>query len=289
MVKLSLLTHEHVYGPNALELLKENEPCAVCPPPEPTALACVLGARWSELDSARPYWMCNGNAGRLNDLWRTTRPIMLAEEAAKIKPILVFESKNGIRYHVFDEFPQVPEDKMMSRQLERLFATHSPELKRTGKSYTFNAETDPNEPFKADICPEWEYEDEKYARVIAREPHIQTVDGGPGGINGEPIHKGEAYWMRVEPVCWAEDRKTGILVAPQLVAGIPFDRRESFDGAFERTWMFKYYLPILEKELEPSKPTGRIKNLQPVEARKLLNSANLRRWDLLLRNRGRRR
>jgi hypothetical protein len=149
---------------------------------------------------------------------------------------------------LFGEYPQTIAPMHISQALESAFSAGN--LTATGKEYTFDAEKYDayKKPFKAKKHIEYEHEGKRYIRVEAK-PCGNSYSMLP---NGEQAQAGKSYWVEVQPIEWLRD-PSGICVARQaLFAGVQFDKKQRYDGEFEKTDIYSYLNNFFMKEIEPS-------------------------------------
>jgi hypothetical protein len=150
---------------------------------------------------------------------------------------------------LYGEYPQTIAPKDISQALESAFSAEN--LTATSKTYTFDSEkyTAFRKPFNAKEHAEYQHKGKKYIRVDAK-----PCGGGYSTLsNGEQAQAGQSYWVEVQPIEWLRD-PNGICVARQaILGGLQFDRKNSYDGNFENTDIYKYLNDIFMKEIQPLK------------------------------------
>ncbi len=134
------------------------------------------------------------------------RPVIPKSEAPKLFPEMIKETYSDMYICEYGEYPQNLAGIAQSRRLEALFTEGR--LEKTGKMYSFNA--DSYDEVKFNICkyPEYVQGGSKYIRVIGK----GSFEGGCLS-NDSCIKRDKIYWIRVEPISWMVSRKTGIWVA----------------------------------------------------------------------------
>lgn len=175
------------------------------------------------------------------------RPALLSSSILNISPNRV-RGYNGTEEIEYGEYPQSAVDFGMQRTLENAFDRRN--LRGTGKSYTFDST--PYDEYSTGFNPvvyeEYEYNGSKYIRVEANSDYS---DNKFKLSNGEEYKNGNYVWVKVEPVRWLIDDKTGILVAKKgILSGIRFhtdDRR--YNGDFNTTDMKEYFDKYMSKDL----------------------------------------
>ena len=186
----------------------------------------------------------------------------------------------------YGEYPQYAVDKELQEVLENEYHKG---MKKTGKSYTFDAMNcrNNNDKFRPTTYEEYEYQGKKYIRVV---PNIffygyeDSIDLSNGdvyhptsllkGLRNLDLSKGESFhnnkycksyaWVEVEPVTWLIDDKTKLLISKKvLLSGIRFnDKNAGYDGDFSKTELKEYLDNYMLHDLtqkEQIKPTQSIK------------------------------
>ena len=151
---------------------------------------------------------------------------------------------------LYGEYPQAIADENTLKELKGLSEAQLKKME-TGKTYTFDSEKRDayDKPFNAKEHAEYQHKGKKYIRVEAK-PYGK---GYSMLSNGEQAQAGQSYWVEVQPIEWLRD-PSGIYVARQaILGGLQFDRKNSYDGNFENTDIYKYLNTIFMKEIQPSK------------------------------------
>ena len=124
-------------------------------------------------------------------------------------------------------------------------------LKTTGKTYTTDSTFYFNRwsGFTSAEYIEYAYEGNKYVRFIANE----NSEGGALS-DGRKIKKGEAYWVKVEPIVWLVDKDADIALSKKLLfSGIQYSNNQHFNDTFENSDIKKYLDTYFSQDIIPSK------------------------------------
>ena len=139
----------------------------------------------------------------------------------------------------YGEYPQTIAPIDVSTELEQ--ARDAKKLQATGKKYTFDGENydSYDKPFTAKEYAEYQYKGENYIRVEAH-PHGESFLS-----NGHKVQEGEICWIKAQPIKWMVEPKgskdEGWWVARQaLFSGVQFDSKQSYDGVFENTDIYRF-------------------------------------------------
>ena len=106
-------------------------------------------------------------------------------------------------------------------------------LKTTGKTYTTDSTFYFNRwsGFTSAEYIEYAYEGNKYVRFIANE----NSEGGALS-DGRKIKKGEAYWVKVEPIVWLVDKDADIALSKKLLfSGMQYSNNQKFNDTFKKS------------------------------------------------------
>lgn len=146
----------------------------------------------------------------------------------------------------YGEYPQYAADLKIQNILEAEY--YNGGTNKTGKTYTFDSVKydDYDTGFKAITYEEYEYQGKRYIRIRA------NSDFGTREFtlsNGVKYRDGDYVWVKVSPVKWLIDDRTGILISKRgLVSGIRFlDTKKKYKGDFDKTEMKEY----LDKHMLP--------------------------------------
>ena len=128
-------------------------------------------------------------------------------------------ANDGVLEVEYGLYPQQAADEIMQKELERLFTYKSNTLQLTGNTFTVKF----NKKYNWETIPEYEYEGQKYIRMIAN-PFFDRKNNGHFRLsNGVIYEKGDYIWVKVEPVKWLIDEQTGTILGEKvLFASMPF-------------------------------------------------------------------
>ena len=262
MDEVTLLCDEHVAGKNKLEMLKKIGRKATM-----TDFAVLLGGYYNSYIRTGRYWIKHviNNSDYISYKYTNNREngIRPVVSYSKIKDDISNETinENGILEIEYDEYPQYTVSKELQEKLEELYKNNN--LTKTGKKYT----TDSRKyyEFSKDFLPqehiEYEFDDKKYVRVKAN----SYYDGSLFHLsNGEKYIDDDYVWVEVSKVKWLVDEENDIALSKNiLVAGIQYDNKEEYTGAFENSNMYKYLntyfikdIQIKEKYIDITKLSG---------------------------------
>ena len=163
----------------------------------------------------------------------------------------------------YGEYPQNAADSRMQNILE---SEYNRGMNKTGRSYTFNSVRydDCDTGFIPVTYEEYEYQGKKYIRIKAN-----SVFGGNKFklSNGVEYRNGDYVWVKVSPVKWLIDDRTGILISKKgLVSGIRFhNKRTIYEGDFDRTEMKEYLNRYMFRDLTQTVTFTRVQNMTPEE------------------------
>lgn len=115
------------------------------------------------------------------------------------------EDNLGIISADYGEYPQTVVDETHSIILEKLYNNGS--LTKTGKTYT-NVEDKFRKKHNRYI--EYVYNGSKYIRYLCKHNFTSLS-------NGKRIKKNMPYWVKVEPITWLIDKKTGIALSKKIL------------------------------------------------------------------------
>jgi hypothetical protein len=174
------------------------------------------------------------------------RPALPSSVTSSIRPSEARPTKKigDIQVVAYGEYPQTIVSESVNRELEQAFSRGK--LQTSGKKYTFDGEQYDayNKPFKAMEYDEYEHRGRRYIRVEAKPYDEDSVLS-----TGRKPKAGEACWIEVQPIEWLKD-PSGMWVARQaLFSGVQFDRKQNYDGNFDKTDMKKYLQNYFSKEM----------------------------------------
>ena len=181
----------------------------------PTDFAILLGA------DENMKWYIDGNASINNTLIMTNNSYQPISEVANnridicLRPTLNYrELKNGcLQYSdyivIFGEYPQIVIGSSTNEKLIDLEKSYQEQiLEKTGKTYTFNANSNEDEEFIPDIYDEYLYKGNKYIRYTAKK-------------DTRYYESGKSYWVLVQPIKWHIKKDSDIMLPMEcLITGI---------------------------------------------------------------------
>ena len=170
---------------------------------------------------------------------------------------------NGTEEVEYGEYPQNAADSRMQNILE---SEYNRGMNKTGRSYTFDSvkHDDYDTGFKPVTYEEYEYQGKEYIRIKAN----SHFGGNKFELsNGVEYRNGDYVWVKVSPVKWLIDDRTGILISKRgLVSGIRFlDKRTNYKGDFDRTEMKEYLDRYMLRDLTQTVTFTRVQNMTPEE------------------------
>ena len=184
--------------------------------------------------------------------WQTVYPL---DRFYGIRPVLKFSSilsqvlprvkgENNVEEVKYGEYPQNAVDKSVQEELEKQYKIG---MIKTGRSYTLNSRLD--NPLKLITYEEYRHLGKNYIRVQA----CMTGNSKIVFSNGQAYKNGDYVWVEVSPVKWLIDDKTKLLISEKaLLSGVVFFCKDSYDGDFNNTVMFKYLNTYMLRELIPA-------------------------------------
>ena len=167
-----------------------------------------------------------------------------------LRPVLPYSSissfsinemigESGIKEIEYGEYPQWIVDKDSFLEIEEEYKNGR--LATTGKNYTVYLDYTKS---RLETYNEYEYNGKKYIRFISGMNTDLMSDG-------RRISQGEPVWVKVEPIKWLVDEKTGIALSKYIIlSGIPFDDNKNPKNSFEETFIKKFMDTYLAKEIE---------------------------------------
>ena len=170
---------------------------------------------------------------------------------------------NGTEEVEYGEYPQYAADSRMQSILE---LEYNRGMKKTGRSYTFDAVKydDYCTGFKPVTYEEYEYQGKKYIRIRAN----SDFGGNKFKLSNGAFYRDDDYvWVEVSPVKWLIDDRTGILVSKiGLVSGIRFlGRNHNYKGNFSRTEMKEYLDRYMIHDLTQTATFTCVQDMTPEE------------------------
>lgn len=297
MSEFTFLTKEQISGNNNLDIIKKYGAASAI-----TDFAILLGGRVSKED-----YIKNGSAPQDRaGYWWTKSPYDLYDaitvdsegylrvgnrvnlRALCGRPVLPYSSikatssnariVNGIMEVEYGEYPQMIVDESYSQELDMAYKNNG--LRITGKNYTTDSiyYKDTKTIFKARTHVEYEYEGKKYIKFIGDSNCDWKILS-----DGRKIHKGDMYWISVEPVIWLVDEKSDTALAKKLLfAGVPFQIGRNYLGDFESADIKKFMDEHFSKDIIPSKIKLQTINLRQTDS--LLEKGKVESGELSLTN-----
>ena len=270
-----LLKHDQIWTNTALGIIKMEAQMSI-----PTDLTILLGAiadyrpwqnrqgmptcyTWSDYNYDDGGVQCILSGRMVENIEPNyqaiaTRPVLLLSKADHIDLTPKGSDLHNNDIIEYGEYPQTIAGRETKRELEKLF--DSGKLASTGKTYTLGSAKNTSSGmlkkllgmFKSEKYikqyPEYEYRGKRYIRVLGQ-PHNEGHSFPSTCV--DQAKTGVPYWIRVEPIEWLRDNKTGILVARRaLFAGIPFDTEKTYNGDFSKTFMKHYLDTYFAKDIE---------------------------------------
>jgi len=178
------------------------------------------------------------------------RPALPSSVTSPIRTSVASSSKknSGVDVVEYGEYPQTIAPEAVNKALEQAFKAGK--LQATGKKYTFDSEGlyAYDQPFKAKEYEAYQHNGKRYIRFEAK-----PIDNHPVLSNGHTPELGEACWIEVQPIEWLVD-PSGVWVARQaLFSGVQFDKKQNYDGKFDKTDMKHYLDTYFSKEMLASR------------------------------------
>ena len=149
----------------------------------------------------------------------------------------------GIEMTEFGEYPQ----EIMSHEKYPNFYNNSHSLKKTGKTYTINKNTN---TFDSMFSPQTieEYQD---GSIKAVQVNINLCDSLSISLSdNNKYNSGDIVFVMVKPIRWLIDRQAQVLISDKLLlSGIPFDLKNEYYGSFEQTFIYNFINTYLLNEM----------------------------------------
>ncbi len=193
------------------------------------------------------------------------RPVLQSSVIfSQISPNRRVRGYNGTEEVEYGEYPQNAADSRMQNILE---SEYNSGMHKTGSSYTFDS-VKPNDHdntgFKPVTYEEYEYQGNKYIRIKANSMYDDNIRFKLS--NGVEYGNGDYVWVKVSPVRWLIDDKTGILISKKgLVSGVRFLDKETVYEGFDRTEMKEYLDKYMLRDLTQNVTFTRAQNITPEE------------------------
>ncbi len=184
------------------------------------------------------------------------------ERMYTIRPVLKFKNKKikseDLKYfpyhdlykYTFGEYPQsILVDKKDYATLVNLNQKLCDQtLEKTGKTYCFYYGEN-YEPTLIRYGIEYLYDGKKYMPFTVNNELLAIS----AFYSGEEIDPCKLYWLKVEPITWLYDQKTGLLISERaLVTGPGFSYVKE-GQTFESTEMYEYLNNHLKQDIIPSR------------------------------------
>lgn len=168
------------------------------------------------------------------------RPVLLWD---LLKDPRVREPIHEIKY---GEYPQTIVDDFTMIKLESIYQNN--ELEETGKKYTVDNShnINSNAIFMPKDIIEYYYNGHKYIRF--KTCNIDYC--GNRLSNGRIIRENSVYWVKVEPIEWIVDFKTGLMLSKKiLLAGIQYNNYKKSNTNFKESDIYNYLNKYFSKEI----------------------------------------
>jgi len=202
--------------------------------------ALARGWYWTQNISGNEKIGCINNKGEMvptsSFLRRgTIRPVLSSTELLTNGTLKRDTTITGVDIVEFGEYPQYAAPSSMQQILETEF---SKGLKKTGNTYTFDGNKNPDYYYK--FMPvtydEYEYGGKKYIRIKAQAyKDCFELSNGIKYLNDNHV------WVEVTPVKWLVDNKNGLLISTRgLASGIRYAGNGAPDLKYSTSEMKEY-------------------------------------------------
>ena len=202
--------------------------------------ALARGWYWTQNISGNNKIGCINNKGEMvptsSFLRRgTIRPVLSSTELLTNGTLKRDTTITGVDIVEFGEYPQYAAPSSMQQILETEF---SKGLKKTGNTYTFDGNKNPDYYYK--FMPvtydEYEYGEKKYIRIKAQAyKDCFELSNGIKYLNDNHV------WVEVTPVKWLVDNKNGLLISTRgLASGIRYAGNGAPDLKYSTSEMKEY-------------------------------------------------
>ena len=202
--------------------------------------ALARGWYWTQNISGNEKIGCINNKGEMvptsSFLRRgTIRPVLSSTELLTNGTLKRDTTITGVDIVEFGEYPQYAAPSSMQQILETEF---SKGLKKTGNTYTFDGNKNPDYYYK--FMPvtydEYEYGEKKYIRIKAQAyKDCFELSNGIKYLNDNHV------WVEVTPVKWLVDNKNGLLISTRgLASGIRYAGNGAPDLKYSTSEMKEY-------------------------------------------------
>ena len=202
--------------------------------------ALARGWYWTQNISGNEKIGCINNKGEMvpsSSFLRkgTIRPVLSSTELLTNGTLKRDTTITGVDIVEFGEYPQYAAPSSMQQILETEF---SKGLKKTGNTYTFDDNKNPDYYYK--FMPvtydEYEYGGKKYIRIKAQAyKDCFELSNGIKYLNDNHV------WVEVTPVKWLVDNKNGLLISTRgLASGIRYAGNGAPDLKYSTSEMKEY-------------------------------------------------
>ena len=202
--------------------------------------ALARGWYWTQNISGNEKIGCINNKGEMiptsSFLRRgTIRPVLSSTELLTNGTLKRDTTITGVDIVEFGEYPQYAAPSSMQQILETEF---SKGLKKTGNTYTFDGNKNPDYYYK--FMPvtydEYEFGEKKYIRIKAQAyKDCFELSNGIKYLNDNHV------WVEVTPVKWLVDNKNGLLISTRgLASGIRYAGNGAPDLKYSTSEMKEY-------------------------------------------------
>ena len=163
------------------------------------------------------------------------RPVLFLP-TSKLKNIPHQDDYDETTLFFFGEYPTHVASSDISEILKERY--YQKDLETTSKTYTIPGPKDSTIALK-----EYIFENQKYIRIM----HV-LADSWQHLSDDSLLGLTQTHWVKVEPIPWLYDEKTGLLISKHsLIAGVPFTKEEV--KTFEETSIYHFLNDCLAPEL----------------------------------------
>ena len=258
MIHTTLPTMEQLLGRDSWDVLKKNKDSVMA---FATDLAVLQGAEQNDFCRLNTIYMTKSandtGAVRVIDKsygkglespWcpYAVRLVLPAESVLRGNCQIHGAIPGGKRV-TWGEYPQTALKWGFERDVEDKLSKlyKQGKLKKTGKSYTFYADS---RPFRFQSAPEYEYNGGKYVRLPKKCCHPQRGARLP---EGGYVCSDSEHWLKVQPVEWLVDTKTGNWISKFALFSMPITDHD-YDGYFRATPLARHLRQHIDFELLPT-------------------------------------
>lgn len=164
-----------------------------------------------------------------------------------IDKIKSYRTYDDILQIEFGYYPQSAVSLSLQNELESNLKNGN--LIKTGNTYSTdsNDATDYENDFEEKKNIEYEYKGNRYVRV---ETNLYYKNKSFVLSNGETYKNRDAVWIKVEPIKWLIDEKTGIMVTEKILfSGVHICSNPFYVQQFEKTDMYKFLNTYFIKDI----------------------------------------